>query len=103
VPIAANPTLDTDIYDERGFELNWEGHRRQDMIRFGNVYLLAHGFVPAVGDCRRLLFAIPTAALNTNPIVETKSRLLTHDIHYEKVHIPLISTCMLPGIWLQKR
>ncbi len=32
-PLAAAPTLD-DIYRERGFELNMEGHRRQDMIRF---------------------------------------------------------------------
>ncbi len=27
--LATAPTLD-DIYNERGFELNWEGHRRQD-------------------------------------------------------------------------
>jgi hypothetical protein len=32
--LAGAPTLDN-IYDERGFELSWEGHRRQDMIRFG--------------------------------------------------------------------
>jgi hypothetical protein len=62
--LGANPTL-TDIYNERGFELNWEGHRRQDMIRFG-TFTLAHGFVPAVGDFRKL-FPIPTSALNTNP------------------------------------
>jgi hypothetical protein len=53
------------IYDERGFELNWEGHRRQDMIRF-NKFTLAHGFVPAVADFRKL-FPIPTSALNANP------------------------------------
>jgi len=62
--LAANPTL-TDIYNERGFELNWEGHRRQDMIRFG-TFTQAHGFVTAVPDFRKL-FPIPTSALNTNP------------------------------------
>ncbi|MEO7211476.1 RagB/SusD family nutrient uptake outer membrane protein [Mucilaginibacter sp.] len=65
--LAANPTL-TDIYNERGFELNWEGHRRQDMIRF-NTFTLAHGFVPAVADFRKL-FPIPTAALNTNSLLK---------------------------------
>jgi hypothetical protein len=62
--LAANPTL-TNIYDERGFELNWESHRRQDMIRFG-TFTQAHGFVPAV-DSHWLIFPIPTARLNANP------------------------------------
>jgi len=61
--LAANPTLD-DIYNERGFELNMEGHRRQDMIRFGK-YLLPHGFVTA-GQAYMQLFPIPTAALDAN-------------------------------------
>ncbi|MBD1366084.1 RagB/SusD family nutrient uptake outer membrane protein [Mucilaginibacter sp. ZT4R22] len=63
----AAPTLDN-IYDERGFELNMEGHRRQDMIRFGK-YLLPHGFVPPA-PATRLVFAIPTAALNANPTLK---------------------------------
>jgi hypothetical protein len=62
--LAAAPTL-TDIYNERGFELNMEGHRRQDMIRFG-TYLTAHGFVTA-GQAYMQIFPIPTAALNANP------------------------------------
>lgn len=62
--LASSPTLEN-IFDERGFELNWEGHRRQDMIRFG-MYTLSHGLAPAV-DNHFLLFPIPTAALNTNP------------------------------------
>lgn len=62
--LAGNPTL-TDIYNERGFELNWEGHRRQDMIRFG-TYTQAHGLAPAVDD-KYKLFPIPTSALNANP------------------------------------
>jgi hypothetical protein len=61
--LAANPTL-TDIYNERGFELSWEGHRREDMIRFG-TFTLAHGLAPAVDDHYKL-FPIPTSALNAN-------------------------------------
>jgi hypothetical protein len=59
----SNPTI-TDVYDERGRELCWEGHRRQDMIRFG-TYLNAHDFKTASGS-KYLLFPIPTSALNTN-------------------------------------
>lgn len=59
----AAPTLDN-IYDERGFELNMEGHRRQDMIRFGK-FLLPHGFVQTT-PAYRMLFPIPTDALNAN-------------------------------------
>ena len=62
--LAADPTL-TDIYNERGFELSWEGHRREDMIRFG-TFTLAHGLAPAVDDHFKL-FPIPTSALNANP------------------------------------
>ncbi|PKB16817.1 RagB/SusD family nutrient uptake outer membrane protein [Flavobacterium sp. 5] len=62
--LAADPTL-TDIYDERGFELNWEGHRRQDMIRF-DTFLLPNEF-KATSQPYRKLFPIPTAALNANP------------------------------------
>lgn len=58
------PTLD-DIYDERGRELAWEGHRRQDMIRFGK-FLLAHDFKP-VSDSKYLLFPIPASARAANP------------------------------------
>ncbi|MBE8725046.1 RagB/SusD family nutrient uptake outer membrane protein [Flavobacterium hungaricum] len=58
-----NPTLD-EIYNERGFELNWEGHRRQDMIRF-DKFLLANEFRPASPAFRKL-FPIPTAALDAN-------------------------------------
>jgi hypothetical protein len=61
--LATYPTLD-DIYNERGFELNWEGHRRQDMIRF-NKFLLANEFRGTSQDYRKL-FPIPTAALDAN-------------------------------------
>lgn len=61
--LATNPTLD-DIYNERGFELNWEGHRRQDMIRF-DKFLLANDFRGISANYRKL-FPIPTAALDAN-------------------------------------
>lgn len=53
-----------EIYDERGRELCWEGHRRQDMIRFG-TFTLAHDFKPA-SDAKYRLFPIPAPALSTN-------------------------------------
>jgi len=65
--LAVPPTLD-DIYNERGFELNWEGHRRQDMIRF-DKFLLPHDFKSASASFRKL-FPIPTAALNANPLLK---------------------------------
>lgn len=61
--LANDPTLE-DIYNERGFELSWEGHRRQDMIRFG-TFTKAHGMAPAA-DSHFKLFPIPTSALNAN-------------------------------------
>lgn len=66
-PLNADPTLE-DIYNERGFELTWEGHRRQDMIRFGK-FLEARGLV-AAAQPNRLLFPIPTSALNANPLLK---------------------------------
>ncbi|MFI0490053.1 RagB/SusD family nutrient uptake outer membrane protein [Flavobacterium sp.] len=61
--LGLNPSLD-DIYNERGFELSWEGHRRQDMIRF-DKFLLANDFRGVSADYRKL-FPIPTAALDAN-------------------------------------
>ncbi|WP_194766273.1 RagB/SusD family nutrient uptake outer membrane protein [Tamlana sp. I1] len=62
--LTTNPTLE-DIYNERGFELNWEGHRRQDMIRFG-TFLEPNEFRGASSDYRKI-FPIPTSALDANP------------------------------------
>ena len=62
--LAGNPTLE-DIYNERGFELNWEGHRRQDMIRF-DKFLLSNDFRGNSENYRKL-FPIPTSALDANP------------------------------------
>lgn len=60
----SDPTLN-DVYKERTFELNWEGHRRQDMIRFG-TFLEPNEFRGASSEFRKL-FPIPTSALDANP------------------------------------
>lgn len=60
-------TLD-EIYDERGRELCWEGHRRQDMIRFGK-FLQAHDF-KAASDPKYLLFPIPSSAIAANETLD---------------------------------
>ena len=57
-------TLD-DIYDERGYELFWEGKRRQDMIRFGH-FTDAISEKPVTPDYVRI-FPIPQSALDVNP------------------------------------
>ena len=62
--LGASPSLQ-DVYTERSLELNWEGHRRQDMIRFG-TFLLPNEFRGASPEFRKL-FPIPTSALNANP------------------------------------
>lgn len=67
VPALGTLTLDN-LLDERGFELYWEGHRRQDLIRFGK-FLNAWTEKPASGQ-ERLLFPIPTQALAVNPNLE---------------------------------
>lgn len=65
------------ILDERGRELAWEGHRRQDLIRYGlftgNEYLWAFkGGDPAgtgIAD-HRSLYPIPASELLANPNLE---------------------------------
>lgn len=53
------------LLDERGFELYWEGLRRNDQIRFG-VFTEAWSEKEA-SEPFRVLFPIPQRALDTNP------------------------------------
>ena len=57
-------TLD-DIYNERRFELAWEGFARQDMIRFGTFLDEIEGWKKQT-DEKYLLFPIPRTALDAN-------------------------------------
>jgi hypothetical protein len=57
-------TLD-DILAERGRELAWEHHRRQDLIRFGQ-FTKNWGFKGRVSESWRELFPIPLSQISTN-------------------------------------
>ncbi|MEM9858264.1 MAG: RagB/SusD family nutrient uptake outer membrane protein [Bacteroidota bacterium] len=54
-----------EVLNERGFELYWEGHRRNDVIRFG-TFNDAYSERSASDPFTRL-FPIPQGALDTNP------------------------------------
>jgi len=57
-------TLDA-LYDERGYELYWEMHRRPDMIRFGKF---EDSWTSKTNDeVTRRLFPIPQNAIDANP------------------------------------
>ena len=57
----------SELYNERGRELAWEGWRHEDMIRFG-TYLKKYWAHPdQSAETFRLLFPIPTDVLNANP------------------------------------
>lgn len=62
--ITATLTADN-ILDERGYELYWEGWRRNDQIRFGQ-FLKAWYAKPQSNE-RAVLFPIPQIALDNNP------------------------------------
>lgn len=63
LPLLTTVTLD-DILNERGYELYWEGHRRQDLVRFGR-FTNAWQEKPATDPIRNL-YPIPTSALDVN-------------------------------------
>jgi starch-binding outer membrane protein, SusD/RagB family len=61
----ATLTMD-ELLNERGRELAWEGHRRQDLIRFGK-FGDAWFEKPAWTDNHKELYPIPPMALSANP------------------------------------
>ena len=64
--LAALGTVDlAAVYKERGFELYWEGWRRNDMIRFG-TFLNARE-LKGVTTSERLIYPIPNQQLTINP------------------------------------
>jgi hypothetical protein len=58
-----------ELLDERGRELAWEGHRRQDQIRFGTFTSGAWEFMTAGESPNRAIFPIPQWVLDANPNV----------------------------------
>jgi len=59
----------TKIYNERGFEFYWEGSRRNDMVRF-NKYCEPRYEKPKETPTYKILFPIPTSALEANPLLK---------------------------------
>uniref|UniRef100_UPI003216914D RagB/SusD family nutrient uptake outer membrane protein n=1 Tax=uncultured Draconibacterium sp. TaxID=1573823 RepID=UPI003216914D len=53
-----------DVLNERGYELYWEGLRRQDLVRFGK-FTEAYQEKPAT-EAFRTLFPVPTSAADVN-------------------------------------
>lgn len=64
-PIASISANGQEVLDERGFELYWEGWRRNDQIRF-EQFRKAWSFKPESPE-RVVLFPIPQVALDNNP------------------------------------
>jgi hypothetical protein len=63
LPLLTSVTL-TDILNERGYELYWEGYRRQDLVRFGK-FNDAWQEKPATA-ASTVIYPIPTSALDVN-------------------------------------
>jgi hypothetical protein len=64
-PYTLGDLSEEELLDELGREFAWEGHRRQDLIRFG-VFGEPWFGKPTTGENAKL-FPIPQVALNTNP------------------------------------
>jgi len=63
LPLLTTITLE-DLLKERGFELYWEGLRRQDLVRFGK-FTSAWQEKPAT-DATKSLYPLPTSAVDVN-------------------------------------
>jgi hypothetical protein len=73
---AGDITLDF-VLDERGRELYWEGHRRQDLIRFGKYTGSTYNWQWKGGvqagtsiDDKFKIFPIPATAIGSNPTLQ---------------------------------
>lgn len=62
----AKLTLD-ELLDERGREFAWEGHRRQDLIRFDNYFCNGTWEFKEKSSVNRKIFPIPQWVLTANP------------------------------------
>ncbi|MDR2816884.1 MAG: RagB/SusD family nutrient uptake outer membrane protein [Proteiniphilum sp.] len=62
-----------ELLDERGRELAWEGHRRQDQIRFGTFTSGSWEFKESEANSNRSIFPIPQWVLDDNPGVYTQN------------------------------
>jgi hypothetical protein len=62
-----------ELLNERGRELAWEGHRRQDQIRFGTFTSGAWEFMTSGESRNRTIFPIPQWVLDANPGVYTQN------------------------------
>lgn len=63
LPLLASVTLE-DVLKERGYELYWEGLRRQDLIRFGKFGEAWQGKPTTAAT--KAIYPIPTSALGAN-------------------------------------
>ena len=68
----------TELLDERGRELAWEGHRRQDLIRFDKFTNRTWdngitGITSLTDSQNRIIFPIPQWVLDANPGIYTQN------------------------------
>ncbi len=58
------------VYQERRYEFAWEGHTRQDMIRFGTFLGARSPFKDWVSDPKYLLYPIPQNVIDANSNIQ---------------------------------
>jgi hypothetical protein len=68
LPLLTSVTLE-DLLKERGFELYWEGVRRQDLARFGKLGE-AWQEKPTTDGAKRAIFPAPTSAADVNENID---------------------------------